>query len=730
VTSDDDRTVAEELMERLNSISRIVEEHITDDGLEARLRRLKDRAGDHRPREHIGVRGRRALLNDLLTLMSGSRHGPAVLAGPGGAGKTTVATTLAEHVRALGDQVWWISAVDPVTLSQGLTAVARQLGGTLRDVEAITRGAADAADRFWRLLDRASPRWLLVFDEADDPRVLAVGNSPAGIQDLTGWVRTSARGMALVTSRDTDQRMWRAARLLPVVGLKENHAARMLRELAPAAGDDGQARELARRLDGHPLSLRLAGSYLRLHAAGPSTFAAYVRELGAEVEPHLRERPALASIGAPVARALELTLDGLARRGVPQARPVLQLASCYAPAPIPASLLGGDFLAGLPAADDDAPQIRRPDEALRGLREVGLIEDSPEGSIELHAVVAAASRASLDRPESGSRWIRRTAVALLAAVVDGLPFDRPETWPTYQGLRPHLMSLLETTAKQVDQECLSRLMGAAARMARAFYYSGAGQAGRVLCERALAHSAALGNADLSVLRLRHFRAWAVADQGDLAKAEALYRDVLHGRLPLLGLKHPDVLRSRHELAWIAACRGDWAEAEMGYRAVLRDSVDILDPDDPEILITRHELGWAIANQDRFDEAREVFQAVLADRMHVLGPSHQRTLATRHELAWITARQSKWAEAETDYRKLLDLRLELLGEDHPETMLTRHELAWIAARRGRVAEAQAGYADVLDRRRRVLGPDHPETRATWEALEELRHGRIVDARHLA
>ncbi|WP_225882329.1 hypothetical protein [Streptomyces aureocirculatus] len=55
----------------------------------------------------------------------------------------------------------------------------------MSDVEAITRGKADAADRFWRLLDRAFPDWLLVFDEADDPHSLAVANSPAGIQDLT-----------------------------------------------------------------------------------------------------------------------------------------------------------------------------------------------------------------------------------------------------------------------------------------------------------------------------------------------------------------------------------------------------------------------------------------------------------------------------------------------------------------------------------------------------------------
>ena len=729
VTNDDDRAMAEGFRERLNRISQIVEKYITDDGLEARLRRLKDSAGDHRPEVPVGLRGRRALLDNLLALMRGSR-GPAVLAGPGGAGKTTVAAALAEHVRARGDQVWWISAIDPVALSQGLTAVARQLGGTLRDVEAIARGSVDAADRFWRLLDGASPRWLLVFDEADDSGVLAAGNSPAGIQDLTGWVRSSVRGVALVTTRETDPRMWRAARLLTVGGLKENVAARVLRELAPAAGDDDQARALARRLDGQPLSLHLAGSYLRSQAGPLATFATYERALGGEVEPHSHGRPAVESTGTLASRAVALSLDDLAHRGIPQARPVLQLASCFAATAIRADLLDGAFLTGPDTVDDDAPQNRHLADALRGLREVGLIRDHPEGGIVVHPVVTAASRASLDKPGPGSRRIRHTAVALLVADVNNLPFDHPKAWPDYLQFGPHLLSLLGTTADRVDREHLVLLMETTARVARAFYLSGASQAGRVLCERALEHSAALGDADLAVLRLRHFQAWAIADQGDLTEAEALYREVLHARLQQLGPAHRDVLRSRHELAWIAACRGDWAEAEECYRAVLLDSVDVLDANDREILITRHELGWAIANQDRLDEADQVFRAVLSDRLLVLGPEHQRTLATRHELAWITARQGEWAEAETEYRRLLDLRLELFGEDHPDTLLTRHELAWIAARQGRIAEAEAGYADALNRRRRVLGEDHPQTRATWEALEELRHGRIVDARHLA
>jgi len=270
------------------------ENDIVGQGLRARLRRLNARAGDHRATVFSELRHHRA----LLALMHGSQPGPAVLTGPGGAGKTTVAAAVAEHALALGHQVWWVPAADPVTLSQGLTAVARQLGGG-GVVAAIGRGAADAADRFWRLLGNASPRWLLVFDEADDPRVLAAGGSPAGVQDLTGWVRSSAGGLALVTSRETDPRMWGAAQLLPIGQLPEARATRILLDLAPAAGDEDQARALARRLDRHPLSLRLAGSYLRSPAADGATFATYERALGAELKTETtsraRERPAAAS---------------------------------------------------------------------------------------------------------------------------------------------------------------------------------------------------------------------------------------------------------------------------------------------------------------------------------------------------------------------------------------------------------------------------------------------------
>lgn len=737
-----EETVADALADYLELVEETIRTQVSDSDIRDRARRAMDLAAsvqDWNPDQTWGrdsFRDRRLLLDELVALIGDPQHGPVVLAGPGGAGKTTVATALAQHARALGQDVWWISASNPVTLLRGLTAIAGQLGEA-GDVNAIARGESDAADRFWRLLENASSEWLIIFDEADDPQVLAAGGSPAGVQDLTGWVRSSARGLALVTSREADPRMWEAARLLGVGELLDADAVQMLLALAPAAGEESEARALARRLGWHPLSLRLAGSFLHSQAAQGATFAAYGRTLDRQVQADLHERPGRHVPAPPLvsaARALELSLHGLAQKGIPQTRPVLQLASCYAPAPIPAILLNAHSLTetslltgfgGTSATAED-----RAEKALRELQITGILEPA-DGGVALHTVIIEAGRTSMGGRDLASTRIRHAAIELLHSCTSKLPHEDPDSWSQYLLLGPHLLSLLDTAAHQVDREHLRLLMETTVRATVAFNLSGMSRAGIILGERALARSAPLGAEHRAVLRVRHAMTWAVAYHGDLSTAEAWYRDNFRTQLRVLGAEDHDVLFTRHELAWIAACRGDWATAEVGYRDTLDDSVRILGRDDPRTLLTRHELAWAIANQEnRLGEAREIFDAVLSDRRRILGAEHPRTLTTLHELAWISAQEGQWEQAETAYRELLVLRVRVLGDDHPDTMVIRHELAWIAARRGRTAEAESRYTDVLHQRRQILGEEHPDTLATQRAREELRRGRIIDARHLA
>ncbi|MEU7615360.1 tetratricopeptide repeat protein [Micromonospora rifamycinica] len=643
----------------------------------------------------IELRGRHDLLEELVAMVQRPEGGgPAALVGPGGAGKTTLAATLTEQARSCNHQVWWVSAADPGDFFAGLTQVMRDLGGSTTDVESIANGAADGPDRLWRLLERSSRRWLLVIDNADDPWVLAAAGSPAGIQDGLGWVRASQHGLVVVTSRDTDPRVWVGARLFEVGHLGMADAAQVLRDLAPRAGDETQAWALARRIGGLPLTLHLAGTYLGSGVAQASTFAAYDRALGSRQ-------------GTMVARTAEISLDALAHQGVPQARALLQLASCYAPTPIPTRML----------------PMTGTQEALDGLTGVGLIQ-SDFAAITLHPVVTATNRAHLQGPE-----VWRTAVAYLVGALQELSYGQPECWPEYRLVSQHLLALLDTAAEHGDHAHLVLLADATAGVARALNHSGEGGAAGRLCHIARRRCAALGEEHPAMLRVRHQFAWTVANRGDLDQAEAIYQEVLGIRRRVLGDSHPDTLRSRHEFGWIASLLGRWAEAEQRYRDTLRDCLLHLGPDSRDTLTTRHELAYAIARQGRIDEALPIFEDVLRDRRRILPDLAPQTLQTQHALAWITAKQGRWEQAEALYRQLLDLR-QVLETDHPHVLLTLHELAWTIARQGRRAEAESIYRHVLERRIRALGTDHPETKTTQGALSELLHGRIVDAVHPA
>jgi tetratricopeptide (TPR) repeat protein len=711
----------------------------------------------------VETRGRDRVLGQLRKWLRRPPAATIVLVGLGGIGKSTVATTLAERAVRRGRlgrrsrRVWWISAVDQLSLAAGLVTVARQLNATSPDLEAVASGAPDAPDRFWSLLEQAAPGWLLIFDNADDPEVLAGSasarragrsRSVAGVgsaaSDGTGWIRPSPRGLTVVTSRNSDRRTWgRHAKVCRIGPVDEDDGARVLLDLAPRAGDETEARLLAERLGGLPLALHLAGTYLDSAVARWRTFAAYHHALDSGGETRLLDDPQ-AEARTVVMRTWEISLDDLARCGVPHARPLLRLLSCWAPAtPIPLDLLDARHLACLlrpraPGRVVEGDGADRLEEALRGLHRLGLIEartSGPRTSIVIHPVVADTNRIHLasaaPRPgEPDADLVRRVAVELITSALSGLSPHEPADWRRFRLIGAHVRTLLDTVAPHLTREPLAALASAACTTACALDQSGAFDAGEILCSTALDRASGLGADHLVILRLRHQLAWETATMGHLDQAEVMYRQVFAARRRTLGEDHADTLVSRHELAWIAAAQERWEEAEDGYRRVLPALRRVLGEECIATLFTRHELGWTLANQGRLEEAEAELRPVLRARRQMLGEEHPHTLATVHELAWIMARRGRSTEAETMYRRLLRTRLRLLGDEHHHALSTHHELAWVLALQGRRSQAAVEYEKVLRDRRRVLGEDHPDTLAALWALQQLGNGHVTDAHHVS
>jgi NB-ARC domain len=230
------------------------------------------------------VRGRDALLRELrrgLARQPRRRGGAWVLAGMGGVGKSTVALRIAEMARVQGWRVWWVNAADGVSLTGGMLEVLDQMGAPDSVTRPVREGAPVAADRAWEFLShtRSARRCLLVFDNADDPELLApCTGRPA---DGTGWIRPDSPVTVIVTTRHGDPATWGASMRLHVLRpLDEAAGADVLRDLAATADRTGsEAAALARRLGGLPLALHLAGTHLGSSFSPWHSFADYLRAL-------------------------------------------------------------------------------------------------------------------------------------------------------------------------------------------------------------------------------------------------------------------------------------------------------------------------------------------------------------------------------------------------------------------------------------------------------------------
>ena len=700
------------------------------------------------------VRGRDEMIQQLHKSLRKPGQGPAVLTGVGGAGKSTVAIAFAEMCRrrTFGRQhrdVWWVSAADESSLIGAVVTIARQLGAGQADLEVIRAGGLDGPERLWRLLDESGRPWLLVFDNADDPAVLAASHAQPGTG--TDWLRSSRRGLVIVTTRVDDPAVWgRDAQLLPVRPLDDDQAAQLLLDLAPHAGTAAGARKLAERLGGLPLPLRLAGLTLGSVSAQRQTFEEYALTID---DPDHRPRilSGTAGFGMPhepryvVMRTWELSLDDLAQLGVPQARPLLRVLSCFASAiPIPREILASQSLDQLLTAGSAGQNMsaeERLDDALRGLQTRGLIEIRPFGkeagakqAIVVQSVIADTNRTHLANEADGktdTALVRRAAVEMMLGALKDLNPDQNDDWPAYLALGPHLRALYGTVGRYVSLPQLEELVLATIIVARAYNFMGDVAEGERLCRTARSMADRLGADNTAILRVGKELAWILADQESWPEAEALYREVLAAFERTAGHDNPNTITTRHELAWVAGCQQRWPEAEAGYREVLAARTRVLGPDDRATLVTRHELAWAIENQEgREREAQGILEDVLAARRRVLAQRDRRILLTQRELAWITTKLGENpAESVTEYQGIVASFRSDFGDKHPETLTTWQELAWALALARQRRAALREYQNVLSAREQVLGKSHPRTAATRRALEMLRSGQVETPLHI-
>jgi tetratricopeptide (TPR) repeat protein len=715
-------------------------------------------------------------MRSLINWRSRPSNRTWVLVGMGGVGKSTVALSLAEMAQKNGWHVWWVTAHNSMSITGGIVEILHQLEAPLSVIQAVSEGAPTAPTRTWKFLNGRHPagkHWLLVFDNADDPDVLAAGSgSPA---DCTGWLRPDPAGILIVTSRIVDARIWGSrVSLRALHPLDITAAAQVLSDLAPGIADPAgtQVNELAKRLGGLPLALHLAGTYLASPFTRWHTFAEYREALDSAGFPQaLAEIDEEASDARDtVQRTWELSLEGLAADGRPQARPMLSLLSCYAPAtPVPTALLESSRLSILfrevlgsvvrsHGMEDGQRQVR---EALSGLAMIGLIQIdgavNTSGSVTIHPVVSDVNRSQLLSVSQATRLaIGKAAIELLDSFASKLHPISAQDWPSWQQITPHLTALLEWLAPYIDDPGIISLLHAANPASEALWRCGDLSTAESLAKLCVTAAIRLGDDEPAAFAARYELATTGAFLGRYAQgehvddeldemagvpvdpsssarwiaryqdAEKMLRDILAGQQRVLGPDHPDALTTRYRLAWVLGLQGRLADSEQMFTQLLKDRRRVFGEHHYATTSSRHRIGWVLTLQHRYVQAEKVFRELLPDEERVLGEDHPATLTTRHRLAWVVGLQGRFAEAEQMHIGLLRDERRLLGDEHPDTLTTRQRLAFAIDRQGRHGEAVKMFAELLPDQQRVLGVSHPDTLITMHQLErksQKRHRSI-------
>ncbi|MGW2415005.1 tetratricopeptide repeat protein [Streptomyces tubercidicus] len=659
-------------------------------------------------RAPVVLRDRADVLERLRASVVEGGDGQAfVLHGMGGCGKTAVACAFFQFATEVGGRVGlWVNASDRASLRSGMLAVAADRGATDGELLAARNGLRPGADVVWEHLDRSAEPWLLVLDNADDPEILRDGS----------WLRTSPRGIVVVTTRRAAARWWPGAELQHIGVLPREDAARVLCDLAPQSGTFKQAAEIADRLGRLPLALTLAGGFLSHQVLDPWTMDAYRRHLeeGEPVELIDQGADLLSDVDPRhlVGRTWQLTLDAFEARGLPEAVTLLRLLARFAPEPLPLSLLNRPEISGvLPRARTETALRALLDQSLTELVSVGVRCVQSHGVL-LDSVASATPSDCLTRLNS-------TACRLLDAAVPQLPDAGPED-PQLRLLSPHAIALLQRAATPAT---LADVVGIATRLATALHRTGDYLSAWETAHGAVALSEqTLGPEHRLVLAARSRAGRALFRLGKYAEAEPLLRQVRSEQERLFGAHDPDTLDSGHGLQLVLGNRGRKEEALSLLQATIAGRQSALGPAHPLTLRSQASLLAMLPAAELEREGNAALLSLPAECERHLGPDHTVTLGARHNHAWALYVLGHFEEADEEIRLAAETYERRFGPDYPIALSAQQLYARIQDKLGRFEAAVSLMNDVVERRTNSLGADHPFTAASRKVLAELKENR--------
>lgn len=706
------------------------------------------------PPQNKNFTGRADILEQLRSRTAGSKAAallskdtlPQALQGLGGVGKTAVAIEYAYLYGAEYDLVCWIRADQTPLVRSALAGLAGYLGlaaPSASGIDLTTQGVLDG-------LRRGEPynRWLLIFDNADQPEEL-LPFIPGGPGDV------------LITSRN--HRWGPIVETLALDVFQRAESVQFLLKRGPKSLTVADADLLAESLGDLPLALEQAGAVLYESLMPVSEYLRLLKERVADVLAQGIPREYPTSMTA----AWQISVAQL-RQQSPQALELMRCCAYLGPEPIPRDIfkLGSqESRTGVGALIADPIELST---AISVLGRFALVKmDGPY--ITVHRLIQALLRAELE-PDDQGRY-RQDAHSLLAVGAPGKPTNGT-TWPRYRDLVAHVGS--ETTDLAHCQVPEHR--GFALDVVRYLYASGdliscrvfadrfieqwtkdsgptdpyvldanrhLGNALRELGEAAAAYQAietTLRNAeqvleprDPLTLHLRNAFGADLRARGDFTSALLLDEENLTIHEETFGPENPQTLRVMNNLALDYGLNSRYIESRDLHRSVYVQQRDAKsDVSATEVLDSWTGLARSVRLCGNFPQARDLGQDASAYGLHELGPEHHLTLRAVIDLSIAMRR------IPANYDEALDLAASTLeqcrlrrGEKNPDTMAAAISLCNIRRVTGQLVQALELAATTAETYPSVYGDKHPYNYGCIGNLAMLRrlNGDLHSARRL-
>jgi tetratricopeptide (TPR) repeat protein len=690
--------------------------------------------------------GREAVLDEIYTALTRDDRARAlVVQGLGGIGKTQLASEYARRYASQYDLIWWIPCDAIERAIRSLVDLEKQFGVS-KSAQQVGRGRFTAIFDALRI-GRPYQRWLLVFDDA---------NEPEEIRELI----PPGQGHILITSRNN---RWGASEdMLELEVFARHESVEFLRSrmrwlsevdahrLADAVGDLPLILEhvAESRLPAEKYIARLNNDPITLFSISqPSPYRATVAKTWSEMIQRLQSTNA---------ESLDL----------------LYRLAFFGPGPIPlASLDHGKHLQEISLHSLLSNSLKS-SRAIGALWNAGLLRINHDTKmIQIHKITQHIVRAAL--PSDQTERCRHDVHLLLAAADPGSP-DDPENWSRYEDLRDHMApSQVESCHNLLARRLIINFVS---------YLRAAGDPHTAddLAHRALRHWPRGANAgpgydpasDLSV------HAAEVEILLSLAKYEdafALTRETLDVLNPFPDQWFMDIAVLSRTSGVELRLKGQFKEALDADEVSREQHISHLGPDHPQTFVAVNNCAIDYALVGRYNKSIELAEELYHKcrtfydtNSHPSVLFYQNSLSRYRRMAghcrealeladqacagyrlaaetgvliedhpWILEHKLDHAAAQRDMRLIADQEFIALEAEvaqvrnkfwavfdvaNPQTLAADVILGSLKQITGRSADAAREVAEARQRYQSTLGPDHPYTHACTALLASMR-GRM-------